>query len=107
MGSMKQPEKGGKGRRSPESSKVEFLEKIWEKSLVLETDEIAVVPSGWNEEGKKKISKTTGNVFWLSVRRLDGSYVFNIYYCEVEGTAQSAVATVKSKNQTVPVWSYR
>lgn len=54
MGSMKQPEKGGKGRRSPESSKVEFLEKIWEKSLVLETDEIAVVPSGWNEEGKKK-----------------------------------------------------
>ena len=32
--------------------KPESLAKVWEKSSALEIDEMALVPSGWTEEGE-------------------------------------------------------
>ena len=44
-GSIKESEEEGEGETSSESSKIEFLAKVRDKSSALETDEIAVMQS--------------------------------------------------------------
>ena len=50
-------EGGGEGGTAPESSKVEFLPKVWEKSVALSEEEMTVEPSERKRGGKEEEEK--------------------------------------------------
>ena len=62
---------GGEGGTAPESSKVELLAKVWEKSLALSKEEMTVEPSERKRGGKEEEEKLL-EIFLASCQKSQG-----------------------------------